>query len=308
MSNEFTKIIEKFKVRIEKRQDKQVRIKYRKFLEKFGMKNRMADKLRLISKGLKRQGIKCAITKGCTLKNQPLDEYITLRSKNESTKKISKLPVKHADSIEVKHAGSIEVAKGNNPREPYEHQAEAIKKLSQIVKSRKTTFAGLLVLPTGGGKTLTAVQWLMKNYIDQDKKILWIAHRHALLDQAKESFENNAYSNILNRKSFNYRIISGIHDKPVNIESTDDLLIASKDSLLSQTGLNYLIKKWVKKNNSGHMLLVIDEAHHAVARSYRKLIGSIKKNVTNFHMLGLTATPSRTAEKERGLLKKTVYG
>ena len=99
MSNEFTKIIEKFKVRIEKRRDRQVRIKYRKFLEKFGMKNRRADKLRLISNGLKRQGIKCAITKGFTLKNQPLDEYITVRSKNESTEKISKLPVKHAGSI-----------------------------------------------------------------------------------------------------------------------------------------------------------------------------------------------------------------
>jgi superfamily II DNA or RNA helicase/5-methylcytosine-specific restriction endonuclease McrA len=55
---------------------------------------------------------------------------------------------------------------------------------------------------------------------------------------------------------------------------------------------------------------VIDEAHHASAKTYRKLIESIEKNFTdrkkskNFKMLGLTATPFRTEEGEAGLLKK----
>ena len=53
-----------------------------------------------------------------------------------------------------------------------------------------------------------------------------------------------------------------------------------------------------------------DEAHHATAKTYRKLINNIKQNfedrgkVNNFRMLGLTATPFRTDEGEQGLLKK----
>ncbi|MBF0102567.1 MAG: DEAD/DEAH box helicase family protein, partial [Desulfobacterales bacterium] len=201
----------------------------------------------------------------------------------------------------AEYAGKIPVYIGKNPIALYTHQEDAIKTLNKEV-SPKNEFSGLLVLPTGGGKTLTAAQWLMRDYIDQNKKVLWIAHRHTLLDQAKESFQSNAYKNILKkRNSFNYRIISSIHDQIDHIEAEDDLLIVS--SLISENGLNSLIKNWIGKNIE-HLILVIDEAHHAIAKSYRQLITTIKKKVTNFHMIGLTATPSRTSQNQQGLLKK----
>ena len=46
------------------------------------------------------------------------------------------------------------------------------------------SYSTLVVLPTGGGKTYTAAMWLLMNAIDRKKKILWIAHRQYLLDQA----------------------------------------------------------------------------------------------------------------------------
>jgi superfamily II DNA or RNA helicase len=47
----------------------------------------------------------------------------------------------------------------------YKHQEEAVAKLQEkIVLANKSPFAGLLVLPTGGGKTLTAAYWLAKNW------------------------------------------------------------------------------------------------------------------------------------------------
>ena len=72
--------------------------------------------------------------------------------------------------------------------------------------------------------------------------------------------------------------------------------------------MNYLLDNWVKHSEA--ILLVVDEAHHATAKTYRKLINNIKQNfedrgkVNNFRMLGLTATPFRTDEGEQGLLKK----
>ena len=209
-------------------------------------------------------------------------------------------------TIQVEYSGQIQVNKGKNPRELYTHQNEAIKALDQ---KNNSPFEGLLVLPTGGGKTLTAVHWLLRNFIDKRKKVLWIAHRHELLDQAFETLKFSAYLSLLSdTERFKYRVISGHpkHDRPVNIEKTDDIIIASKDSLNS--GLNYLTNNWV--NHSDAILLVVDEAHHATAKTYRKLIDSIKQNFKDrgkadgFRMLGLTATPFRTDKSEQGLLKK----
>jgi superfamily II DNA or RNA helicase len=209
-------------------------------------------------------------------------------------------------TVQVEYSGQIQVNVGKNPRELYAHQNEAIKKLDE---KNKSPFEGLLVLPTGGGKTLTAVHWLLRNFINKRKKVLWIAHRHELLDQAFETVKISAYSSLLNDvEKFRYRVVSGHpkHDRPVNIQPTDDIIIASKDSLNS--GLNYLLENWVK--HSKEILLVVDEAHHATAKTYRKLINTIKQDFQNrgnaggFKILGLTATPFRTDESEQGLLKQ----
>ena len=133
--------------------------------------------------------------------------------------------------IENINAQTITPALGKNPRQLYEHQEEAIRKLDAMDK--RGSFRTLLVLPTGGGKTLTAAYWLLRNAVDQNKKILWLAHRHLLLEQAAEAFARNAYTDtMVNRTVFNYRIISGMHDKPIHIQKTDRILIASKDSMI----------------------------------------------------------------------------
>lgn len=183
------------------------------------------------------------------------------------------------------------------------HQCEAIKALDARVQVQPR-FAGLLVMPTGSGKTITAANWLLKNVINRRKKLLWIAHRHELLVQALQTFISNASNDLVpNRDSFRYRIISGLpdHDIPFNISPDDDLIIASKDSL-QQRGLDYLLRQWIKGDDE--IFLVIDEAHHATAKTYRFIIESLAQRVSKLKILGLTATPIRTSEQERGLLKK----
>ena len=197
------------------------------------------------------------------------------------------------------NAGKINVAKGQNNIQLYRHQREAINNLSEINNNKN--FSGILAIPTGGGKTLAAVYWLLRDVIDNNKKVLWIAHRHELLTQAYLALKNNAYKNLLrNRDSFNYRIISGEHDYTRNVKPEDDFIIASKDSLYSN--MDSLRKQWLA--NIDDVYLVIDEAHHAPAKTYRKVIDGLKNNTKNFNMLGLTATPFRTAEEDKGLLSK----
>ena len=204
------------------------------------------------------------------------------------------------DYIEVKSNGKIITKKGTNPRSPYNHQKDAMAKLSLIDKEE--SFSTLVVLPTGGGKTYTASTWLLKNAIDKKKKILWIAHRQMLLDQAAESFQRFAYAEAMPHISeFTYRIVSGSsnHDRSIDISPRDNILILSKDSI----GRNLsVLDNWLKGENE--VYCVIDEAHHATAKTYRKIIKYVEMRVPNMKLLGLTATPFRTAKEEEGLLSK----
>ncbi|MGL5756585.1 MAG: DEAD/DEAH box helicase family protein [Paraclostridium sp.] len=203
-------------------------------------------------------------------------------------------------NLENQFSGTINVEQSNSTRSLYIHQKEAIKELNE--GSKKDIYKSLLVIPTGGGKTFTSVYWALNQIIDKNKKVLWLAHRHELLNQTIKTAIDSAYKDILpNRDSFRFRIISGVHDRPVNIDSSDDFIVASKDSL--NNGKEYL-KKWVEENKD-NICLVIDEAHHAVAKSYRNIIEILESTCKkDLKIIGLTATPMRSDEKEEGLLGK----
>lgn len=204
------------------------------------------------------------------------------------------------DYIEVKSFGEVFPKAGTNTRSPYEHQKRAMECLDQM--NRSPAYSTLVVLPTGGGKTYTASMWLLKNAIDQKKKILWIAHRQMLLDQAAESFQKFAYAEVIPHiSSFRFRIISGAssHDRTSDIHASDNLLIVSKDSI----GRNLdRLDSWLAGEKE--LYLIVDEAHHSTAKTYRKVIDYVKNKVPIVKIIGLTATPFRTAEDERGLLAK----
>lgn len=203
---------------------------------------------------------------------------------------------------EKESAGKILVSPDQSSIQLYNHQREAIQKLNAW-KKQSDRGAGLLVLPTGGGKTMTATYWLMQNILDEGGKVLWVAHRHELLNQALESFKRVCYSDLSPHKSeYKYRVISGYdkHDRAVHIRQDDDILIASKGSLVRNPSY---IENWIGENRN-HICMIIDEAHHAPASEYRKLIVELETYGGDSRLLGLTATPFRTAEKEQGLLKK----
>lgn len=202
------------------------------------------------------------------------------------------------DTIEIQSSGKVTPQAGTNPRLPYEHQKKAMESLD--ILDREHSYSTLVVLPTGGGKTYTASMWLLKNAIDKKKKILWIAHRQMLLDQAAESFQKFAYTEVIPHvSSFCFRIVSGSssHDRTCDIRPGDNLLIVSKDSI----GRNIeRLDKWL--DGEQELFLIIDEAHHSTAKTYRRIIDYLKAKVPFLKLIGLTATPFRTAENEQGLL------
>lgn len=152
------------------------------------------------------------------------------------------------------------------PPTPNSVQAEA---LGALVLSREQGYRrGLVVLATGLGKT-----WLAAFDSQQmnAKRVLFVAHREEILIQAEETF-------VRIRPDVKVGRYNG-KEKELNV----DMLFASVQTLGSAGHL-----KFFSKDHFDYV--VIDEFHHAAARTYQKLINHFDPKF----LLGLTATPERT--------------
>lgn len=197
----------------------------------------------------------------------------------------------------------IEVRPADQPldrRKPYIHQLQAWNRLDAHLTESEAAdiFAGLLVMPTGSGKTFTAVHWLTRRVIERGGRVLWLAHRHELLEQATTAFRDLAYL-APSREVVRIRVVSGDHCHADEIESTDDVIIGSVPGLYPHAeNLRPLL-------DDPRTLVVVDEAHHATAKIYRALIRPANGAP---RLLGLTATPTRTEEGERPQLSRLFGG
>ena len=180
-------------------------------------------------------------------------------------------------------------------RQPYDYQVLAWQKLSAHLATARTTgdFRGLLVMPTGSGKTFTATRWLMREVVARGERVVWLAHRHELLEQAACDFYSCA-ALADHGKQLRVRLVSGTHCSARQIDPADDIIIASVGALVRQEDV-------VASLGDRPTLLVIDEAHHAPARTYQKVIRTLFGDSAP-RLLGLTATPTRTVDCERGVL------
>jgi len=175
----------------------------------------------------------------------------------------------------------------------YDFQQEAVNELKKHFIEQENQ-AGLLVMPTGSGKTRTAAAFLLQEMIPQGYQIVWLTHRHMLIDQTAAVFYNNSpaikkYDQ--KKKHFQMVCVSGNHQTIKATEKEDDLMILSVQSTCRS--LDYLTSVLGRK-----VIIVVDEAHHTVAKSYRKTIDQIMRKRKDVKLLGLTATPVRSIESE----------
>ena len=178
-------------------------------------------------------------------------------------------------------------------RRPHDYQEAAWEKLGSHLAHADTgeDFQGLLVMPTGAGKTFTAVRWLMTHVIARGLRVLWLAHRQELLVHAAAEFHRTA-ALAEPRERLRIRIVSGGHCSTSAIHPEDDVVVASIASLARRPDVREELA------SDPRLFVVVDEAHHSPATSYRLLLDELRKN-KQFRLLGLTATPTRTVERER---------
>lgn len=153
----------------------------------------------------------------------------------------------------------------------YPHQIDA---KSDILSAWDAYDSIMLQMPTGTGKTflfVSVIEDLLSYYkqINQTVHVLIVAHRIELIHQISSS---------LLKHHLRHGIIQGDHIQSWN----NSVQVGSIQSILSDRNIE-------KIKNFGFDYIVIDEAHHSLAQSYRNLFSmfpSAKK-------LGVTATPWR---------------
>jgi len=188
------------------------------------------------------------------------------------------------------------------------HQSDALRGLARwyaALSEAGTTSGGILALPTGAGKTFTAVRFLCDGPLSDGYKVLWLAHTHHLLEQAFYEFDSSMLGRVREPRScLAVRVVSGTpgHFPPRDIRPSDDVLIATLQTVTHahreklETLLRFI------DSAGGKLLVVFDEAHHSPAPSYRRLLIALRE--TGASALGLTATPTYSDEGKRGWLKK----
>ena len=150
-------------------------------------------------------------------------------------------------------------------------------------------FHSIICIPTGGGKTRLAVVFLI-NQVLSNKKILWVTHSRYLLDQAYTEFARNLGMEWMQSNAI--LIYSGSGNRIADITSSHRLVFVSFQSL-SQSCVNW------KERLVSETVVIVDEAHHIVANSYRKAVDEFSVDKVT---LGLSATPIRTKQMEKNQL------
>ena len=158
-----------------------------------------------------------------------------------------------------------------------EHQKAALKALKEMRDNSETI--ALLHHATGTGKTVTAV-------MDAKRcggRVLFIAHSQELVGQAAKTFRE-IWSTVAVG-----RYLEAIKEPDAHVVCASVQSVALHLEDFKDDDFTYLI---------------IDEAHHAAADTYQKVLAYFKPAFT----LGITATPERTDDKSiLEIFKKTAH-
>lgn len=144
------------------------------------------------------------------------------------------------------------------------YQVKAIERLREKIREGKRRL--VLVMPTGGGKTIVASA-MIHSAIAKGSRALFFAHRRELVDQTIDKLSQ-------------WGVHSGVimaHDR-----RRDDWLPVQVASVMT------LVRRLDRKPRAD--IVVVDECHHATSESYQKVLDAYPDAV----IIGLTATPWRS--------------
>ena len=166
----------------------------------------------------------------------------------------------------------------------FPHQRSALIDIERVLEEEGGRV--ILHMPTGSGKTRTAMNLIAKHLNRSEGIVLWLAHSEELCEQAAEEFEK-AWS-YLGDRTVTLRRFFKSHEWE---ETGDGLVVAGLSKLWAHLRKEQTAMHWLAPKVS---LIVFDEAHQSVAPTFRLPVDIVLNMNPDCKFLGLTATPGRT--------------
>lgn len=161
------------------------------------------------------------------------------------------------------------------------YQAEVSYQIFEYLNNTAYSRA-ILQMPTGSGKTRTAIE-IVCDFINENKgDVIWLANTEELCNQAFEAF-NEIWGFIGNKE------LISVNHQQYNSNFNVDEQAFHVCSIQSLNNSNNYSKYGIDINKID--LVVIDEAHISIAPTYKNTISNLISNGAK--LLGLTATPGR---------------
>ena len=169
----------------------------------------------------------------------------------------------------------------------FDHQRNAVRKLAPLLARDERR--AVLHLPTGVGKTRTAMHVVADSLrAHEPSVVVWLASGKELLEQAVVAFKE-AWTHLGTRP---LQIGTMWGDRMPDLDRfTDGFLavgLAKGWAVISRTDPD-----WALRLSRRVRLVVFDEAHQSIARTYRRITEELTLDF-RCALLGLTATPGRT--------------
>ena len=160
-----------------------------------------------------------------------------------------------------------------------------------IFKEWQENDSTLVVMPTGGGKTVLFADVIRRVF---PRRALVIAHREELIFQARDKIQRVTGLSA-DVEMGEYRAEGGLFGQARVVVSTIQTQCSGGDGG----------GRMAKFDPQRFGVLIIDEAHHATSPSYRRVIDYYRTNPA-LKVLGVTATPDRADEAALGQVFQSV--
>ena len=158
----------------------------------------------------------------------------------------------------------------------YDYQREMSERIEKAFESHQSV---MVQMPTGTGKTILLAEVVKSEKLKGKNPCVWIVvHRRELVEQIKETLAK--------------QLDSSLFTLPSSLNPLDSSFFTLHSSLIKVFSIQWLSKHYHELEEKPS-LIIIDEAHHAVAKTYKEVMDAYPEA----KKLGLTATPCRLTKR-----------
>ena len=169
----------------------------------------------------------------------------------------------------------------------YDYQLDMMRRIDETFESHQSV---MVQMPTGTGKTILLAEVVKREKLKVKNPCVWIVvHRRELVEQIKEILAKQLDSSLFTLHSSLPPLDSSLLTFHSSLNLLDFSLFPFPFSLTTRVFSIQWLSRHYHELDERPSLIIIDEAHHAVAKTYKEVMDAYPEA----RKLGLTATPCR---------------